>query len=589
MRVKFASVVVVTALVVVGCKGVGHGRKPESIEISKVNSDGTVTLDSDPKQTYTCITAQLGAIVTFNGGDRGDFASRAHWTSDDPSIVRVNDYNDVVPEDPTLRYARGGVLTPMAAGSTTVRVDYLGLKASLQVDVGTSENLRVIPADADLAPDSTQTYTVRAVLGGQETDVTGVTTITLLGADGETADEEKATLSIGSGSNIVTAVASSDEVMTVSAKFAAPCPVTPTTTVKVQDIAEGGLHVGYEEGYGNGLLVQGTGELATLTATFADGKTQDLSNQFRAHFDTDRDGDGICELDDEHTGTADTGTACSDGLDNDEDGLTDLDDPGCASASDTDELDTPPVNFAGILTGINVAVAHTPACSDGNDNDGDGLEDFPDDTGCSSGDDNDETTDDTKNGTTQSTLFCASFGAKVATDTDPAEPGVLSDTLPIGIRNVQLQSFTVKAVDPCVPEESGCTPLPPFDENAPTIDGGQIIRFVATGTFTDGVTQDITKDLAWTLSTGEADVLPAVIVNGRTSVAGQVRTVGTFTGVDGCEDQDTCVIEVKATYTKGTSDETDDVVVTKTLTINATPTDDTAGLRKLKPTPTRKR
>jgi uncharacterized repeat protein (TIGR01451 family) len=64
--------------------------------------------------------------------------------------------------------------------------------------------------------------------------------------------------------------------------------------------------------------------------------------------------------------------ACNDGLDNDGDGLTDFpDDPGCLSALDLDEADT-------------------PQCADGIDNDMDGDIDFPDDTSCSSFADNDE-------------------------------------------------------------------------------------------------------------------------------------------------------------------------------------------------------
>ncbi len=59
-------------------------------------------------------------------------------------------------------------------------------------------------------------------------------------------------------------------------------------------------------------------------------------------------------------------TFCSDGLDNDGDGLTDFPaDPGCTSPTDLDETDV-------------------PECSDGLDNDGDGLVDFPNDPGCSS-------------------------------------------------------------------------------------------------------------------------------------------------------------------------------------------------------------
>jgi len=59
-------------------------------------------------------------------------------------------------------------------------------------------------------------------------------------------------------------------------------------------------------------------------------------------------------------------SACSDGEDNDGDGKTDFpDDPDCTSPGDPDE-------------------GHTPECADGADNDGDGDTDFGADLGCSS-------------------------------------------------------------------------------------------------------------------------------------------------------------------------------------------------------------
>jgi len=67
--------------------------------------------------------------------------------------------------------------------------------------------------------------------------------------------------------------------------------------------------------------------------------------------------------------------ACNDGVDNDGDGLADFpDDPGCDSLSDRDESGGD--------------VCHQ--CSDSLDNERDGLSDFPNDTGCSSRNDNDE-------------------------------------------------------------------------------------------------------------------------------------------------------------------------------------------------------
>jgi hypothetical protein len=73
--------------------------------------------------------------------------------------------------------------------------------------------------------------------------------------------------------------------------------------------------------------------------------------------------------------------ACSNGVDDDGDGLVDMADPGCSSTSDTDEYNAPP--------------PPPPAtqCADGVDNDGDGLIDL-NDAGCTDSSDNDEATID---------------------------------------------------------------------------------------------------------------------------------------------------------------------------------------------------
>ena len=71
-------------------------------------------------------------------------------------------------------------------------------------------------------------------------------------------------------------------------------------------------------------------------------------------------GDALEELD------GDVSTRCSDGIDNDLDGLVDLRDPGCRDTRDDDETDAEVV----------------PLCADGIDNDGDGLVDWPEEDGC---------------------------------------------------------------------------------------------------------------------------------------------------------------------------------------------------------------
>ena len=75
---------------------------------------------------------------------------------------------------------------------------------------------------------------------------------------------------------------------------------------------------------------------------------------------------------------------CSDGIDNDGDGLIDYPhDPGCSSGGDLTENKS--------VGGSSKQPVNKPECSDGIDNDGDGLIDYPHDPGCVSSNDVSET------------------------------------------------------------------------------------------------------------------------------------------------------------------------------------------------------
>src|SRR5450755_350915 len=103
---------------------------------------------------------------------------------------------------------------------------------------------------------------------------------------------------------------------------------------------------------------------------------------------------------------------CSDGIDNDGDGLVDFpDDPGCVSADDETENSLP-----------------SPQCSDGRDNDGDGKTDFPDDPGCTSASDNDEFTDNPAACGTDTIAQQLPFDGHVMGMIDPAAISHLSST-----------------------------------------------------------------------------------------------------------------------------------------------------------------
>jgi len=111
----------------------------------------------------------------------------------------------------------------------------------------------------------------------------------------------------------------------------------------------------------------------------------------------DNDGDGLTDYpadpgcasasDDNELGT----NECDDGVDNDGDGNADAADTGCSTTSGLDETDC----GDGVCEGGETwptcpADCTAPQCSDGVDNDGDQLIDYPDDPGCESALDEDE-------------------------------------------------------------------------------------------------------------------------------------------------------------------------------------------------------
>ena len=114
----------------------------------------------------------------------------------------------------------------------------------------------------------------------------------------------------------------------------------------------------------------GGGFLLTMNLTFGEGAACTTQAECSGTF--------VCKV----PVTAPSGTtdkqcstpSCSDGVDNDTDGLTDYpNDPGCASPADDDETDD--------CQGADVTC---PACGDGLDNNNNGLIDYPNDPGCRS-------------------------------------------------------------------------------------------------------------------------------------------------------------------------------------------------------------
>ncbi len=142
-----------------------------------------------------------------------------------------------------------------------------------------------------------------------------------------------------------------------------------TVTIRYGEKDDNGAVIGTTQADGDGdwkFRITGI-DPVPCDVTAVDSRDDDDKEVRRAPNDCSNDG-----------GAPPPAAQCSDGIDNDGDGLTDFPaDPGCADANDNDEFNASPPPVA--------------QCSDGIDNDGDGLTDFPADPGCTDANDNDET------------------------------------------------------------------------------------------------------------------------------------------------------------------------------------------------------
>ncbi len=150
--------------------------------------------------------------------------------------------------------------------------------------------------------------------------------------------------------------------------------------------------------------------------------------------------------------------ACNDGADNDGDGRTDYpNDPGCESATDTDETDPPPA----------------AACRDGQDNDGDAKTDYPADPGCASNDDASEI--DTTSSCTGQCVCAADLDNDGAADqpNEHAACDAYADGQLCPLQREQCNAVVEETTDPTTgrlvqTETQRC----PSDSNAPCIRDG---------------------------------------------------------------------------------------------------------------------
>lgn len=280
MRIFRIAPAALAAFTIAGCSGIGEGSRPASMKIMQLSPTDQLTLElleapTEPGKAYMCVRTALSLFVTFTGGDIGNFTNRARWSSSNEAVVRVSNRDEPVPHSEGLVFDFGS-LTPVAPGTATITAEYIGMTASIPVTVEgiDSSTIAVTPDKAVMAPGSSQTFSVRAVIDGRSTDISNV--VTLAFAD---PDDEVATID-ANGYVLAHAVGAPQ---TLEARLNAPCDVTPTVPVHVAALQS--LEIDYEDGFANGDLVSGTTQFLRSTGHFGDvdgdgeDDTQDLSAQ----------------------------------------------------------------------------------------------------------------------------------------------------------------------------------------------------------------------------------------------------------------------------------------------------------------------
>lgn len=255
------------------CGVTGNGIAPVSAVIQPAGGvEGAAST-----KAYTCLNTSLTLILDFSNGDRGDFSSRARWTSSDPTVARVSNGDIAVPEAAGSFYSRGVVVAVRPSPTpVTITAEYLTFRKSIEVMVAAPTSLRIKPDDsnqllgqAHLAPKSAMDLSLLADLDGVESSLDTYAIWSFL-----TPNTEVATISPLTG--LVTALAAGAP-LTAHARIAG-CDLAADATVSVSPIVPPlDLQPEFPE-FSDRRLVLTTTEVLKTIGTLQDGARQDLTS-----------------------------------------------------------------------------------------------------------------------------------------------------------------------------------------------------------------------------------------------------------------------------------------------------------------------
>lgn len=275
------ALLVLPMLALAACNVVGEGNKIETLQIK----DGIYGYDiASPLQTFRCLRYSLAALGTFSDGTSAFYTDRATWSSSDNNVARVSNGDIFLPApNASLVYSRGTVI-PVGVGTVTITVDYVGVKASMQVTVNAAPTITLVPsstitprptapATVTIAPRTVISYTALATINGRTTDITNIGNWSVQNASPST---DAATFVTGSTSSFKGVLAGGP--ITLQADFnqvAGACPSTPTAQLSVAEIQS--IALSSEYGASPNPVVLTTTDRLKTTASLNGGATQDIS------------------------------------------------------------------------------------------------------------------------------------------------------------------------------------------------------------------------------------------------------------------------------------------------------------------------
>lgn len=135
-----ASLVLLAGLA--GCDSIGEGSTIQKLEIliSPVENyeQGTYldfgTVD-ERYHMYDCFCSNIAVIATFTDGTVSNFSNRARFTSSDPGVATVRNFDDAVSDRCPLGQQVAGLVIPQGIGTATLTAEFGGLSDTFTIEV----------------------------------------------------------------------------------------------------------------------------------------------------------------------------------------------------------------------------------------------------------------------------------------------------------------------------------------------------------------------------------------------------------------------------------------------------------------------